>query len=76
MDTLLSLRMGHTVNPLQRYLKKSKLSQSELARRSGIAQALICRYAGGLRPGMKNAIKLSRATDGELPVTAWTDGAA
>jgi len=57
---------------LARHLEKHKKSQSDLAKQAGIAEAHVSRYLARLRrPDMENAIRLERATGGEVPALAW-----
>lgn len=66
---------------LRKWLSESLVSQSELARRVGVSQASVARYAAGIRcprPAIMDAI--ARATDGRVQprdlVDAWIQARA
>lgn len=58
---------------LHDWLAKTHTTQLEFSEKSGIPQPLVSRYASGKgRPHLENALAIERATDGKVPVEAWT----
>lgn len=48
------------------------MTQEQLEATTGIAQSLLSKYERGPSlPGLQNALKIERATNGEVPVEAW-----
>ena len=48
------------------------MTQTGLGRLTGIDQSLLCKYINGKRrPGLENALRIERATQGAVSVEAW-----
>lgn len=57
---------------LQTYLSDTGITQAQFAKQVGLTQPAISKYLRGkLVPSMSAAIKISHATGGKVPVTAW-----
>lgn len=57
---------------LQRWLARTKFTQQDLERVTGIDQGLISKYARGKwAPGLRNALLIEKATGGGVPVDCW-----
>jgi len=57
---------------LEAWLKKEKISQSELARQLGVDTTIVCKWLMGLRrPNVDNALAIERLTRSEVPVESW-----
>lgn len=58
---------------LRRHLKQKGLSLTEFARIAGVPIPQVSMWrAGKRRPGLASALKVERATEGEIPASAWT----
>jgi transcriptional regulator with XRE-family HTH domain len=58
---------------LHGWLAKTGTTQLEFSQKSGIPQPLVSRYASGKgRPHLENALAIEKATNGDVPVAAWT----
>lgn len=58
---------------LHDWLEKTHTTQEEFAEKSGVPQPLVSRYVTGKgRPHLENALAIEKATDGQVPVRAWT----
>lgn len=62
---------------LREWREKAGLTQLELATRAGLDPAQISKWekwtGGPGAPDLRNALKIERATDGEVPVEEWED---
>jgi transcriptional regulator with XRE-family HTH domain len=60
------------MNPLARYLDKTRLTQTQFSRRFGIANSQVSNWLhGNRRPSLDAAFRLEDATDGAIPARAW-----
>lgn len=58
--------------PVARFLRVGNVSAYALAKLVGTSYKQMCNWRDGLAlPGVINAIKLERVTNGEIPVVAW-----
>lgn len=59
--------------PLSDYLKKTGITQVELAKTIGVAQGQVSDWASGVRrPGLDHALRLEEATRGAVPAKSWS----
>jgi len=56
---------------LRDWRTKRGKTQAWLSRRTGISAVVLSRYENGGMPWLPNAIKISRATCGEVSVESW-----
>lgn len=62
------------MNTLSEYLKVNRITQAQFAAKVGVSQgsiSRICRGTSGL--SFRLAMKIDRATSGEVPVSSWAD---
>jgi len=60
------------MSKLAEYLKAHSMTQAQFALKVGLTQgyiARLCRH--GAVPKLETASRIERATDGEVPVSAW-----
>lgn len=54
------------------YLDSNKIRQADFAERVGTTQGLISRLVGGrAKPSLDLAVRIQRATDGQVRADAW-----
>ena len=56
---------------LSQYLDAKKLTQAEFARLLGVNQGTVSKLCAGKNPSWHMATRISDATGGNVPVTAW-----
>lgn len=61
-----------TVNHLNKYLSECGMTQDEFARLSGLSRSYVAEIASGAKRPGRNAIeKITEATRGKVPSSAW-----
>ena len=61
---------------LREWRQANGVTQEQFEKASGIPQALISKYeCGRAVPGLQNALRISRATSGAIPVESWEKAA-
>lgn len=58
--------------PLAGYLRGRQITQSAFAQRLGINQATVSKLCSGKLPSFALAASIERATDGAVPLQAWS----
>jgi DNA-binding XRE family transcriptional regulator len=62
------------MNTLASYLEQSGTPQERFAEAIGVKQATVSRLKNGsIRPSLKLAIVIDRATNGAVPVSCWDE---
>ena len=65
------------MNKLAQYLEAKKVTQADFAREVGVEQATVSRLARGkMQPSLSAAVRIEKATLGEVPVADWTTDAS
>lgn len=61
------------MNTLYTYLAREGITQEKFADMLGVSQSLVSKYRSGTRtPSLATALKISRLTDGQVPVECWS----
>lgn len=61
---------------LARYLQEQSIPQKDFADMLGVSQGMVSRMASGSkRPSLFLAVKIERATGGNVPVESWVNRA-
>ena len=59
---------------LAAYLEEHKISQREFARLIGIDNSVVSRFLSrDAKPKLATAVRIERATNGAVPVSAWME---
>ena len=60
------------INPIERYLAATGLSQQQLARLTGFAPPTLSEWRRDLKhPSVHLAFRLEKATKGRIPASSW-----
>ena len=62
------------MNTFAQYLADNKIRQEDFAAKIGVKQATISRLKRGVSsPQFDTALKIQKATNGKVPITAWPE---
>jgi len=66
-------------SPLAAFLEDRGLTQTEFSAMSGVPQSQISLYVNDdpdkrRRPGLRNALKIAKATKNKVPASSWNGG--
>ena len=73
-----SMHVAHyaVMSKLQSYLEAQNMTQQAFAAKIAVDQSVVSRLARGLmKPRLRLAVSIERATNGYVPVGAWVDEA-